>query len=82
MRTAISSHLAGDTDHFECEYRMMHQDNSRLWVLSRGLAVFNRDGEATRIAGSLTDITARKVADPITGLPNRLLFLDRPQPRH
>ena len=77
VRTAISSHLAGDTDHFECEYRMMHRDNSRLWVLSRGLAVFNRDGEATRIAGSLTDITARKVADPITGLPNRVLFLDR-----
>lgn len=74
---AISSHLAGYADHFECEYRMVHRDTSRRWVLSRGLAVFNRDGEATRIAGSLTDITARKVADPITGLPNRLLFLDR-----
>jgi diguanylate cyclase (GGDEF)-like protein len=39
--------------------------------------VFNNHGEATRIAGSLTDITSRKVADPVTGLPNRLLFLDR-----
>jgi len=77
VKTAISSHLAGYTDHFECEYRMVHRDASRRWVLSRGLAVFNRDGEATRIAGSLTDITARKVADPVTGLPNRLLFLDR-----
>jgi diguanylate cyclase (GGDEF)-like protein/PAS domain S-box-containing protein len=77
VHTAISSHLAGHTDHFECEYRMVHRDTSRRWVLSRGLAVFNRDGEATRIAGSLTDITVRKVADPITGLPNRVLFLDR-----
>ena len=77
VRLAISSHLAGQTDHFECEYRMAHRDNSRLWVLSRGLAVFNRDGEATRMAGSLTDITSRKVADPVTGLPNRVLFLDR-----
>jgi PAS domain S-box-containing protein len=77
VNTAIASHLGGYTDHFECEYRMVHRDTSRRWVLSRGLAVFNRDGAATRIAGSLTDITARKVADPITGLPNRLLFLDR-----
>lgn len=77
VNTALSSHLAGYTDHFECEHRMIHRDTSRRWVLSRGLAVFNRDGEATRIAGSLTDITTRKVADPVTGLPNRLLFLDR-----
>jgi diguanylate cyclase (GGDEF)-like protein len=29
------------------------------------------------MAGSQTDITGGKVADPLTGLPNRLLFLDR-----
>lgn len=77
VRTAISSHLTGETDHFECEHRIVHRDTSRRWMLSRGLAVFNRDGEATRMAGSLTDITIRKVADPVTGLPNRVLFLDR-----
>lgn len=77
VRTAIASHLAGETDHFECEHRIVHRDTSRRWMLSRGLAVFNRDGEPTRMAGSLTDITIRKVADPVTGLPNRVLFLDR-----
>jgi diguanylate cyclase (GGDEF)-like protein len=29
------------------------------------------------MAGSLTDITEAKVSDPLTGLPNRLLFIDR-----
>ena len=29
------------------------------------------------MAGSLTDITAGKVADALTGLPNRVLFIDR-----
>jgi len=29
------------------------------------------------MAGSQTDITERKVSDPLTGLPNRLLFIDR-----
>jgi diguanylate cyclase (GGDEF)-like protein len=31
---------------------------------------------ATRIAGSFSDVTDAKLADPLTGLPNRLLFLD------
>ena len=31
---------------------------------------------ATRFAGSLTDITEAKLADALTGLPNRFLFLD------
>ena len=30
----------------------------------------------TRLAGSLTDITDAKVADALTGLPNRLQFVD------
>jgi len=74
---AIDAHLVGQTDFFHCEHRMTHRDGSYLWMLSRGLAVFNTDGEPTRMAGSLTDVTARKVADPVTGLPNRVLFLDR-----
>ena len=34
------------------------------------------DGAATRLAGSLTDITDAKVSDALTGLPNRLMFVD------
>ena len=33
--------------------------------------------DASRMAGSQTDITEGKVSDPLTGLPNRLLFIDR-----
>ncbi len=40
------------------------------------MAVWNEAGDAIRIAGSQTDITSAKVADPLTGLPNRLLFMD------
>ncbi len=38
--------------------------------------VRDRRGVVTRLAGSLTDITDAKVADALTGLPNRLLFVD------
>ena len=34
-------------------------------------------GAAYRMAGSQTDITEGKVADALTGLPNRILFIDR-----
>ncbi|MCL4131488.1 UNVERIFIED_CONTAM: hypothetical protein GTU68_024225 [Idotea baltica] len=56
---------------------MRHQNGSFRWTLCRGLAVVDSSGIAHRIAGSLTDITEGKVADALTGLPNRVLFRDR-----
>jgi diguanylate cyclase (GGDEF)-like protein/PAS domain S-box-containing protein len=65
------------TTHLECELRMLHRDGGYRWMLCRGVYVRNRDGQVYRMAGSLTDITEGKVGDPLTGLPNRLLFVDR-----
>ena len=56
---------------------MPHQDGTYRWVLSRGLAVRDHLATSTRMAGSQTDITERKVADGLTGLPNRILFMER-----
>lgn len=67
----------GVTPLFETEMRMRHKDGSFRWTLCRGLAVFDENGMAQRIAGSLTDITEGKVADALTGLPNRVLFRER-----
>lgn len=56
----IKSHLSGKTPYFESEYRIRHNDDKYRWVLSRGLAVLDKTGTATRMAGSQTDITERK----------------------
>jgi diguanylate cyclase (GGDEF)-like protein/PAS domain S-box-containing protein len=77
IKAEIASHRQGLTLHFENEHRLLHKDDSYRWVLSRGIAVRGADGRAARMAGSLTDVTADKAADPLTRLPNRILFVDR-----
>lgn len=76
VRADISAHLEESTPHYEDEYRILHRDGNYLWMLGRGLAVRN-NGKAYRMAGSQTDITRAKVVDVLTGLPNRVLFMDR-----
>jgi diguanylate cyclase (GGDEF)-like protein/PAS domain S-box-containing protein len=87
VQSAIAAHRDGTTPHFEIEHRMLHADGGYRWMLSRGLTIRDESGAATRMAGSQTDITARKEAeeqllrdalhDGLTGLPNRVLFLER-----
>jgi diguanylate cyclase (GGDEF)-like protein/PAS domain S-box-containing protein len=77
VKDEIAAHQRGLTPHFESENRVQHKDGSFRWMLSRGLAVHDSSGKASRMAGSQTDITGGKVADALTGLPNRLLFIDR-----
>jgi len=76
VRGTLAAHLADGRDHFESEHRILHRSGMFRWVLCRGAAVRDRTGAATRLAGSLTDITESKLVDALTGLPNRLLFLD------
>jgi len=77
VKEEIAAHQKGLTPHFESEHRVLHKDGSFRWMLSRGVAVHDASGNTLRMAGSQTDITEGKVSDPLTGLPNRLLFIDR-----
>ncbi len=60
-----------------CELRMIHRDGTYRWMICRGVKLCDNFGKTVRMAGSLTDVTEGKVGDALTGLPNRILFLDR-----
>lgn len=87
FRARIDSARQGTCDKVECEHRVRHRSGEYRWVLCRGTLVRNSAGIASRMAGSLTDLTQRKLAedrlvysafhDALTGLPNRTLFLSR-----
>jgi diguanylate cyclase (GGDEF)-like protein/PAS domain S-box-containing protein len=77
LRAKLQEHLSGKSQHFECEHRIIHRDGAYRWMVNRGLAFKDGAGRATRMAGSQRDVTLEKIADPLTGLPNRVLFMDR-----
>ncbi|MBW4421917.1 MAG: EAL domain-containing protein [Myxacorys californica WJT36-NPBG1] len=84
---AVTDYRAGRIEQFSIQSRLRHRDGTYRWIWSRGIAVRDRDGVAYRLAGTLSDITARKESeehlhytalhDPLTGLANRTLFMDR-----
>ena len=80
-RERVKAEIIGrrpDTDQiFASEYRIRRKEGGYIWVLCRGIVVRDPSGRIVRMAGSQSDITQGKVVDPLTGLRNRLYFIDR-----
>lgn len=87
MLAGVNACIAGSIPKFESDHRLRCKDTTYRWFRARGLAVRDASGHPLRLAGSMSDITDRKVAeqqllhdafhDALTGLPNRALFFDR-----
>ena len=86
LKVDIAAQAAGTRSHFHSEHRLRHSEGFFIWVLCRGIVVRDAEGRALRIAGSMTDITARKDLeerlrreaqfDSLTTLPNRSYATD------
>ncbi len=58
-----TSHLEGSIPLLEVEHRARHKDGSERWFLCRGVVVERVDGIPTRMMGTDTDVTERKLAE-------------------
>jgi PAS domain S-box-containing protein len=59
----LSAFIRGETETWSCEYRLLGQDGRYRWILDCGEGVRDGRGGAVRMAGSLSDVTARREAE-------------------
>ena len=62
IRQALTAYLHGTAKLWEVEYRLRHSDGQWHWYRDRGVALRDAAGRPYRMAGSLEDITDRKLA--------------------
>jgi len=86
---ALRELASGRLNAYHAEKPYRRADGSLVWVALGASLVRDDEGRPLHLISQMQDITARKAAehelaeralhDPLTGLPNRLLFLDRVQ---
>ena len=60
---AFQAHIDEKTPEYIFEHRMLHKDGSIRWILVRGTAIRDAQGNPIRVVGTDTDITQRKLAE-------------------
>ena len=68
--SALRAHLERRGD-YDVEYRLMTKSEGYRWFRARGQAIWDEAGRATRMAGSITDITTMQAAREATEAANR-----------
>lgn len=73
VRQAVQEHFDQKTPFYTIEYRFLCKDGTYKWILDRGQALWDEDGNVVRMVGSHTDITERKQAEEaLNSLLNQL----------
>jgi diguanylate cyclase (GGDEF)-like protein len=67
----------GGAHAFEFRHRMRHKNGSYRWMACSGVVVCDDAGQAIRLTGSHADVIADSAVDALTGLPSRVLFVER-----
>lgn len=86
LKQTLEAHLSGQSEVFQHQHRIRHEDGTYRRFLCRGLAAKGTGRRRDRIAGSLTDTTEHAIAqerlrnvgvvDSLTGLCNREVFVE------
>ena len=57
---SINEHVNSITEYYEGVHRLKHKDGHWVWILDRGKALYDTDGNAIRMIGTHTDISEEK----------------------
>ena len=57
---SINEHINSQTEYYEGMHRLKHKDGHWVWILDRGKALYDTNGNATRMIGTHTDISEEK----------------------
>jgi diguanylate cyclase (GGDEF)-like protein/PAS domain S-box-containing protein len=78
---------AGISEGYQLEKRFLHTEGREVWVQIHASCVRDSGGRPLYLIGHVQDVTEQRqmrnrlahaaIHDPLTGLPNRVLFLDR-----
>ena len=60
---AMQAHLAGETPAYDGEFRLRQPDGAYRWRRLHGLCLRDADGNPHRMAGSISDVDARRRAE-------------------
>jgi diguanylate cyclase (GGDEF)-like protein/PAS domain S-box-containing protein len=79
--------VSSESDGYRIENRSVHADGHDVWVSVSVSCVRDNDGNPLYLIGQIEDVTERRalrerlayaaIHDPLTTLPNRVLFMDR-----
>ncbi len=63
VKSKANNYLEGLTPSFEVTHRMIHKNGQTHWILARGTAMCDAEGNPYRVVGTATDISERKQAE-------------------
>ncbi|MCB2310500.1 EAL domain-containing protein [Clostridium tagluense] len=82
----FNNHINGKTLYYQSSLKIKYNGGGDKWVLIRGKCLRNKNGLATKVSGSVTDISGQKdfenkinklkYYDILTDIPNRKLFIN------
>lgn len=61
-KEALSEHLENRKE-YKTEFRMRKKSGGYIWILSRGVSIFDKDNKAVRMVGSCQDISSQKTVE-------------------